>query len=75
MTPAAPTFHICDRCSQLYRLSTQRLNIDMKPKELLIEAVNKFYERKAQKEGIYVLRFTIEIYEKAKGRSYWCNWL
>ena len=38
----------------------------MKPKELLIEAVNKFYERKAQKEGIYVLRFTIEIYEKAK---------
>ena len=64
-----------NRCSQLYRLSTQRLNIDMKPKELLIEAVNKFYERKAQKEGIYVLRFTIEIYEKAKGRSYWCNWL
>ena len=67
--------HIAIRCSQLYRLSTQRLNIDMKPKELLIEAVNKFYERKAQKEGIYVLRFTIEIYEKAKGRSYWCNWL
>lgn len=74
-SPKTQPFHIVKRCSQLYRLSTQRLNIDMKPKELLIEAVNKFYERKAQKEGIYVLRFTIEIYEKAKGRSYWCNWL
>jgi hypothetical protein len=32
--------------SQLYRLSTQRLNIDMKPKEVLIEAVNKFLKEK-----------------------------
>jgi len=50
------------RCSQLYRLSTQRLNIDMKPKEVLIEAVNKFLKEKlTEKEFVFSdsqLKFT-----------------
>jgi hypothetical protein len=38
-------------CSQLYKPSTQRLNIDMKPKEVLIEAVNKFLKEKLKEKG------------------------
>jgi len=34
--------HTIKRCSQLYRLGTQRLNIAKKPKGVLVEAVNKF---------------------------------
>lgn len=45
---------------------TQRLNIDMKPKEVLIEAVNKFL-KESSKRG-YLCSPT---HEKAKGRTYW----
>ena len=46
-----PQHFIHETGSQLYRLSTQRLNIDMKPKEILLEAVNKFLKEKLKEKG------------------------
>ena len=54
------------RCSQLYKLSTQRLNIDMKPKEVLIEAVNKFLKEKLKEKGFVFSDSQLKLTKKLK---------
>jgi len=54
------------RCSQLYRMSTQRINIDMKPKEVLIEAVNKFLKEKLKEKGFVFSDSQLKFTKKLK---------
>lgn len=53
-------------CSQLYRLSTQRLNIDFKPKEVLIEAVNRFLKEKLNEKGFVFSCWQLKFTKKLK---------
>ncbi|MDA3930959.1 MAG: hypothetical protein PF541_18570 [Prolixibacteraceae bacterium] len=64
--PGCDSCSISSSCSQLYRLSTQRLNIDMKPKEVFIEAVNKFLKEKLKEKGFVFSYSQLKLTKKLK---------
>ncbi len=47
-------------------LSTKRLNVDMKPKEVLLEAVNKFLKKKLKEIGFVFSDSQLKFTKKLK---------